>query len=74
MRPDAIIVDGSSAEEPYFLGSMQQKISELGISFIPLPKSSGSSVGWMAKLDSISLSCESEHNESPILKYANSIT
>ena len=56
VRPRAIIVDGSMAEEPYFIEALQTHLDEPQMTVIQLPENPSNSVGWMAKLDAASLS------------------
>jgi hypothetical protein len=55
MHPQAIIVDGSSTEEDFFLEAMRTKTHALGNPLIELPKSASKHLAWMTKLDSASL-------------------
>lgn len=56
MRPQAIIVDGSDAETPSFLAAMRTKADHTKQSLIELPEDGAEQFGWLARLDSSSLS------------------
>lgn len=55
MHPQAIIVDGSYVEEPFFLRVMRAEASNLGVTLVDLPGDALNRLKWMAKLDSASL-------------------
>ncbi|KAK3318539.1 hypothetical protein B0H66DRAFT_603121 [Apodospora peruviana] len=55
MHPQAVLVDGSSTEQAYFLEAMRSQSPTLGFPVIELPSNSLKHLGWMAKLDSSSL-------------------
>lgn len=55
MHPQAVVVDGSSIEEDFFLEAMRMKMPTIGVPLIELPKSASKQLAWMTKLDSASL-------------------
>ncbi|KAI0199249.1 hypothetical protein F4808DRAFT_462031 [Astrocystis sublimbata] len=55
MHPQAIIVDGSSDEDVYFLQGLKQHERKFGTTLIELPRWGSKSLGWITKLDSASL-------------------
>jgi hypothetical protein len=56
MHPQAIIIDGTNTEESFFLRGMRKQASQLKTTVIDLPEDAGRRLGWIAKLDSASLS------------------
>ncbi|MBE3044910.1 hypothetical protein IMZ48_20595 [Candidatus Bathyarchaeota archaeon] len=56
MHPQAIIVDGSDAENPAFLAAMRFQADHSKQSVIELPENGAEQLGWLARLDSSSLS------------------
>lgn len=58
MRPHAIVVDGSDAEDPSFLVAIRTKADHSKQSLIELPENGAEQFGWLARLDSSSLSGE----------------
>lgn len=55
MHPQAIFVDGSSDEEPFFLRAVQQHANVKKNTLIELPRGSGKRLEWLTKLDSQAL-------------------
>jgi hypothetical protein len=55
MHPQAIIIDNSGAENPYFLTGMRDRSSLLGKTLIYLPPNPEQHLMWIARLDSASL-------------------
>lgn len=55
MHPQAIIVDGSSTEEEYFLRAMRKKADDEGMPLVELPEFAPNKLAWVTKLDSASL-------------------
>ncbi|KAJ2903766.1 hypothetical protein MKZ38_009418 [Zalerion maritima] len=62
IRPQVIIVDGSATEESHFLEGVHWQAGELDTEVIELPRNPGSSVGWITKLDSLSLAAWNKVN------------
>ena len=56
MHPQAIIVDGSVSEDPSFLAAIRSEADHDKQSVIELPENGADQFGWLAKLDSSSLS------------------
>lgn len=56
LHPQAIVVDASSTEEPYFLEALRTKAKEIKTPVIDLPANSQKQLAYMTKLDSSSLS------------------
>ena len=55
MHPQAIFIDGSSDEEPFFLRAAQQHSKAKKNTLIELPRKSAKRLEWLTKLDSQSL-------------------
>ncbi|KAI0844486.1 hypothetical protein F5Y00DRAFT_197876 [Daldinia vernicosa] len=55
MHPQAIFVDGSSDEEPFFLRAVKQHVNVKKNTLIELPRGSGKRLEWLTKLDSQAL-------------------
>ncbi|KAI1409611.1 hypothetical protein F5Y13DRAFT_89239 [Hypoxylon sp. FL1857] len=55
MHPQAILIDGSSNEEPFFLRAAQQHSSARKNTLIELPRGSARKLQWLTKLDSQAL-------------------
>ncbi|KAM7206810.1 hypothetical protein V8F20_002516 [Naviculisporaceae sp. PSN 640] len=55
MHPQAVLVDGSEAEEGYFLDAMRSQTSEIPFNLIDLPEKGRKRLGWITKLDSSAL-------------------
>ncbi|KAL2264322.1 hypothetical protein VTK26DRAFT_7288 [Humicola hyalothermophila] len=56
MHPQAMFVDVSGPEEDYFLAAARNRALELGIPLVELPEHAYSTLSWVTKLDSSSLS------------------
>ncbi len=56
MHPQAVFIDGSYAEEAFFIRNMREESGVLEIPLIELPKNAPSQLGWLSKLDSAALS------------------
>lgn len=65
LHPQAIVVDASSTEEPYFLEALRTKAKEIKTPVIDLPANSQKQLAYMTKLDSSSLS--GKHEPSVVL-------
>ncbi|OTA63642.1 hypothetical protein K449DRAFT_432950 [Hypoxylon sp. EC38] len=55
MHPQAILIDGSSNEEPFFLRAAQQHSKAKKNTLIELPRGSAKRLEWLTKLDSQAL-------------------
>ncbi|KAI8963882.1 hypothetical protein F5Y11DRAFT_346132 [Daldinia sp. FL1419] len=55
MHPQAIFIDGSNDEEPFFLRAAQQHTNVKKNTLIELPRGSGKRLEWLTKLDSQAL-------------------
>ncbi|KAI0152426.1 hypothetical protein F4776DRAFT_659353 [Hypoxylon sp. NC0597] len=55
MHPQAILIDGSSNEEPFFLRAAQQHSNAKKNTLIELPRGSAKRLEWLTKLDSQAL-------------------
>ena len=56
MHPQAIIVDGSSLEDPFLLRGVRKQIPKMDVSLLELPEEAEKHLRWITKLDSRSLS------------------
>lgn len=57
--PQAIIIDNTDREDPFFVNSIKSKATELGTSLIELPFAGVEKMMWISRLDSGSLSGKS---------------
>jgi len=55
MHPQAVIIDGSDAEEDYFVNTIRSPSSDVAFNIIELPKDGPRRLGWITKLDSSAL-------------------
>ncbi len=55
MHPQAIVIDASAAEEPYFQAGMRKHAKDKKTPLIELPRNGAKRLGWLTKLDSASL-------------------
>ncbi|KAK3390382.1 hypothetical protein B0H63DRAFT_519608 [Podospora didyma] len=55
MHPQVVLVDSSSAEEPFFLNAMRIQAPLKNIPLIELPENAPKQLAWVSKLDSASL-------------------
>lgn len=53
--PQAILIDNTDREDPFFVNSIKSKATELGTSLIELPSGAAESLMWITRLDSGSL-------------------
>lgn len=68
VHPQAVIVDGTETEETTFSEALHAYFEKSEQSIIELPHNGAQRLGWLAKLDSASLSGTSNHvNKQPIL-------
>jgi hypothetical protein len=68
IHPQAVIVDGTETEETTFLEALHVYFEKSEQSIIELPHNGAQRLGWLAKLDSASLSGTSNHvNKLPVL-------
>ncbi|KAL7627483.1 hypothetical protein AAE478_001676 [Parahypoxylon ruwenzoriense] len=70
MHPQAILVDGSSDEEPFFLRAAQQHMNAKKNTLIELPRKSAKRLEWITKLDSQALRIELSPQFFHYLKYS----
>ncbi len=56
MHPQVMIVDGSSSEEAFFTEAVWKQSRDLQIPLIEIPHNGAKKLGYLAKLDSASLS------------------
>lgn len=56
MHPQAIIIDGSNAEENYLMAGMRTHAKTSQTTLIELPRRGAQRLAWLTKLDSASLS------------------
>jgi hypothetical protein len=55
IHAQAILLDTTSAEEPYFLSGLRDQIRSTNSALIELPERAQSRLGWVAKLDAAAL-------------------
>jgi len=55
VHPQAILVDGSSAEDQFFLRAFRDRTGWLGVTLIELPENAEQNLMWLTELDSSSL-------------------
>lgn len=55
MHPQAVIIDGSAAEDTFFINAARDQFLATHTPVIELPNNSHNSLGWVAKLDSTAL-------------------
>jgi hypothetical protein len=55
MHPQAVIIDSSTTEEPYFLSGIRDEIRGTESTLIELPERPGQQFSWMSKLDASAL-------------------
>ncbi|SPN98573.1 uncharacterized protein DNG_01619 [Cephalotrichum gorgonifer] len=56
LNPHAVIVDGANVEYPFFLAGIRSQAEVSELSVIELPENGPERLGWLARLDSSSLS------------------
>ncbi|KAH8879659.1 hypothetical protein GQ53DRAFT_755739 [Thozetella sp. PMI_491] len=56
MHPQAVLIDGSSTEERFFINGLREEAKLLEVPLIEVPKDGLLQLGWMSKLDSAALS------------------
>lgn len=55
VMPLAVLIDGTAAEEYWFLAGVRDQVRSLGMSLIELPERPSARLGWVTSLDSSSL-------------------
>lgn len=65
MHPQAVIVDGTNAEDDAFLTGFQDQIRATGAALIELPERANTRLAWLTKLDASSLAGSSRFPRSP---------
>ncbi len=55
MHPQAVIIDNSGIEDPFFLKAFRERAPALGRTLIELPGNAEQSLRWITRLDSASL-------------------
>ena len=55
MHPQALLVDGTAAEEHWFLAGIRDQIKSLRTTLIEFPDRPSTRLGWVTKLDSAAL-------------------
>ena len=52
MHPQAVLVDGSTTEDGFFIEGTRREAEVLGITLIELPENAPQDLAWVSKLDS----------------------
>lgn len=67
MHPQAVIIDSSTAEEPYFLSGIRDEVRSTESTLIELPERSGKRFSWLSKLDASALAGKAAHFQRAVI-------